>query len=129
MFVGLSSLRNLWERIEQHYLLLFVRGFDDMRVHTIKKIQQAFGDITIVITQIKEWYKYFNQRQILVESKPWFSKPSTSINKKCIANVYRIVKDDRRITINEFVGEVGISAESVHAILQKIFLRNLFPNC
>ncbi|XP_064090828.1 protein GVQW3-like [Macrobrachium nipponense] len=105
------------ERIEQRYCIKFCYKLGDTQVQTIQKIQQAFGDEAMGITQIKEWYNRFKQEQISVESKPRSGRPSTSRNKEFVENVRRIVEDDRRITIKEITEEVGISTGSVHTIL------------
>ncbi|XP_068245243.1 protein GVQW3-like [Palaemon carinicauda] len=100
------------DRIEQHYCIKFCYKFDDKQVQTIQKIQQAFGDEAMGITQIKEWYNRFKKGQTSVEFKPRSGRPSTSRNEECVENVRRIVEDDRRITINEITEEVGISTRS-----------------
>ncbi|XP_064115144.1 protein GVQW3-like [Macrobrachium nipponense] len=105
------------EGIEQRYCIKFCYKLGDTQVQTIQKIQQAFGDETMVITEIKEWYNCFKQGQTSVESKPRSGRPSTSRNKEFVENVCRIVEEDRRITINEITEEVGISTGSVHTIL------------
>ncbi|XP_064101113.1 protein GVQW3-like [Macrobrachium nipponense] len=105
------------ERIEQCYCIKFCYKLGDTQVQTIQKIQQAFGDEAMGITQIKEWYNRFKQGQISVESKPRSGRPSTSRNEEFVENVRRIVKDDRRITIKEITEAVGISSGSVHTIL------------
>ncbi|XP_068215884.1 protein GVQW3-like [Palaemon carinicauda] len=78
------------ERIEQRYCIKFCYKLGDTQVQTIQKIQQAFGDETMGITLIKEWYNRFKQGQ---------------------------TSDDHRITINEITEEVGKSTGSVHTIL------------
>ena len=105
------------ERIEQRYCIKFCCKLGDTQVHTIQKIQQAFGNEAMGITQIKEWYNRFKQGQTSVESKPRSGRPSTSRNEELIENVRQIVENDRRITINEITEEVGISTGSVHTIL------------
>ncbi|XP_068213676.1 uncharacterized protein [Palaemon carinicauda] len=100
------------ECIEQRYCINFDYTLDATQVQTIQKIQQAFGNEVMGITQIKEWYNRFRQGQTLVESKPRSGRPSTSRNEEFIENVRRIVEDDRRITINEITEEVGISTVS-----------------
>ncbi|XP_068209157.1 protein GVQW3-like [Palaemon carinicauda] len=100
------------ERIEQHYFIKFCYKLGDTQVQTIRKIKQAFGDKTMGITRIKEWYNCFKHGQTSVESKPRLGRPSTSRIEEFIENVRLIVEDDRRITINENTEEVGISTGS-----------------
>ncbi|XP_064119006.1 protein GVQW3-like [Macrobrachium nipponense] len=105
------------ERIKQRYCIKFCYKLGDTQVQTIQKIQQAFGDEAMGITQIKECYNCFKQGQTSVESKPRSGRPSTSRNVKFVENVRRKVEDDRHITIKEITEEVGISTGSVHTIL------------
>ncbi|XP_064090683.1 protein GVQW3-like [Macrobrachium nipponense] len=104
------------ERIKQRYCIKFCYKLGDTQVQTIQKIQQAFGDEAMGITQIKEWYNRFKQGKISVESKSWSGRPSTSRNEEFVENVRQIVEDDRHITIKEIAEEVGISTGSVHTI-------------
>ncbi|XP_076061273.1 protein GVQW3-like [Oratosquilla oratoria] len=105
------------EHIEQCYCIKFYQKFGDMRVQTIQKIQQAFGNESMVITQIKEWYNHFKQGHTSVQSKPWSGRPSTSRNKEFIANVHQTVEDNHHIIINKNIREAVISTGSVHTIL------------
>ncbi|XP_068225748.1 protein GVQW3-like [Palaemon carinicauda] len=100
------------ERIEQRYCIKFCYKLGDTQMQTIKKIQQAFSDEAMGITQIREWYNRFKQGQTSVKNKPRSDRPSTSRNKGFVENLRRIVEDDCRITINEITEEVGISTES-----------------
>ena len=85
------------ERIEQRYCFKFCHKPGDTQVQTIQKIQQAFGDEDMGITQIKKWYNRFKQGHTSVESKlRSVGRPSTSRNE-----------------------EVGICTGSVHTILTK----------
>jgi hypothetical protein len=42
------------EQIEQRYCIKFCQKLGDTQVETIRKVQQAFGDDAMSITQIKE---------------------------------------------------------------------------
>ncbi|XP_064098651.1 protein GVQW3-like [Macrobrachium nipponense] len=99
------------ERIEQRYCIKFCYKLGDTQVQTIQKIQQAFGDEAMGITQIKEWYNRFKQGQISVESKPRSGRPSTSRNEEFVENDRRIVEDDRRITIKEITEELLVEQQ------------------
>jgi len=49
-------------------------------VETIQKIQQAFRDDAMSITQIKEWYNRFKDGSTSVDREPRHGRPSTSRN-------------------------------------------------
>jgi hypothetical protein len=44
------------ERVEQRYYIKFCQKLGDNQSETICKIQQAFGNDAMGVTQIKEWY-------------------------------------------------------------------------
>jgi len=86
-------------------------------VETIRKIQQAFGDDAMSITRLKEWYNSFKDGSTSVDSEPRHGRPSTSRNDNVINQVWTLIMQDRRITVQELADEVGVSIGSVHAIL------------
>ncbi|XP_013792742.1 putative uncharacterized protein FLJ37770 [Limulus polyphemus] len=105
------------ERLEQRYCIKFCQKLGDSQVETIRKIQTAFGDDAMGITQIKEWYNRFKDGRTTVESEPCSSRPSTCQNEQVIAKVNAMVMRDRRVTIREIAKEVGISTFSAHSIM------------
>ena len=107
------------ERHEQRYCIKFFQKLGDTQVKTIRKIQQAFGDDAMSITQIKEWYNRFKDGRTSVESESRSGRPSTSRNDEVIDQVQTLVMQDRRVTIRELAEEMGISIGSAHSILRE----------
>lgn len=105
------------ERSEQRYCIKFCQKLGDTQAQTILKIQQAFGEDAMGVTQIKEWYNRFKDGRTSVNSEPRSGRPSTSRNDEVIDQVRVLVMEDRRITVRELATEVGISIGSVHSIL------------
>jgi len=105
------------QRLEQRYCIKFCQKLGDTQVETIRKIQQAFGDNAMSITRIKEWYNCFKDGSTSVDSEPRHGRLSTSRNDNVINQVWTLVMQDRRITVRELAGEVGVSTGSVHTIL------------
>ncbi|XP_013776410.1 putative uncharacterized protein FLJ37770 [Limulus polyphemus] len=110
------------ERLEQRYCIKFCQKLGDSQVETIRKIQTAFGNDAMGITQIKEWYNRFKDGHTTVESEPRSGRPSTCRNDQVIAKVNAMVMRDHRVTIREIAEEVGISTFSAHSIMTKIWL-------
>jgi hypothetical protein len=52
------------ERLEQRYCIKFCQKLGDSQVETIWKIQRAFGEDAMGITQIKEWYNRFKDPHV-----------------------------------------------------------------
>jgi hypothetical protein len=105
------------EQLEQQYCIKFCQNLGDSQVKTIWKIQWVFSDLAMGITQIKEWYNFFKDGRMSVESDACSGRPSTSQNDELIDQVRTLAMQDRRITVRELAEEVGISTGSVHFIL------------
>ena len=105
------------KRIEQRYCIKFCQKLGDTQVETIRKIQQAFGNEALSPTQIKQWFKCFKDGRASVESDPRLGRPSTSRKEEVMDQVCEKVLEDRHLTVQEIVAEVGISTSSVHSIL------------
>jgi ribosomal protein S25 len=69
------------------------------------------------ITQVKDWYNRFKDGSMSVESDTHSSRPSTSQNEELTDQVQTLVMQNRHVTVQKLVEEVGISNGSVHFIL------------
>ena len=69
------------------YCIKFCQKLGNNQVETIQKIQTAFGDNAMGITQVKEWYNRFKDGCTTVESEPRFGRPSTGRHDQVIAKV------------------------------------------
>jgi AraC-like DNA-binding protein len=103
--------------MEQRYCIKFCQMLGDSKAETIRKIQQAFSDDAIGVTQIKEWFNYFKDGRTLADSDQRSGRPPTSQNANIIENVRSVILEDRRLTVREIADEVGISTGSAHSIL------------
>jgi transposase len=100
------------ERVEQRYCIKFCQKLGDSKAETVRKIQQAFGDDAMGVTQIKEWFNRFKDGRTLADSDQRSGRPSTSRNANVIENVRSLILEDRRLTVREIADEVGISTGS-----------------
>ena len=105
------------ERLEQRYCIKFCQKLGETQAETIRKIQQAFLDESMSITQIKEWYNRFKEGRTSAESDFRSGRPLTCRNEVVINNVNELIMDDRRLTVREIGDELNISKDSAHVIL------------
>jgi histone-lysine N-methyltransferase SETMAR len=107
----------MMEHVEQCYCIKFCQKLGDTQSETICKIQQAFGNNAMGVTQIKEWYNEFKNGRTSVDSDQRISRPSTSRNSDVINKVRSLIMEDCRLTIREIANDIGISDGSAYAIL------------
>jgi hypothetical protein len=82
------------ERVEQHYCIKFCQKLGDTESETIRKIQQAFGNDAMGVTQIKEWYNRFKSGRTSVDSDQRTGRLSTSRNPDVINKVRSLIMED-----------------------------------
>ncbi|PNF29631.1 hypothetical protein B7P43_G16519, partial [Cryptotermes secundus] len=104
------------ECVEQRYCIKFCQKLGDTQVDTIHKIQQAFGDDAMGVTQIKEWFNRFKHGHMSADSEQRSGRPS-SRNADVIEKVQTLITEDHRLAICEVADEVGISRGSANIIL------------
>jgi AraC-like DNA-binding protein len=90
-------------------------------VETIHKIQQAYGDYAMGVTQIKEWFNCFKDGHMSVDSGQRSGRPSTRQNADVFDKVRISITENRRLTLQEIADEVGISRSSANTILTEDF--------
>jgi hypothetical protein len=91
------------ERIEQRYFIKFCQKFGDTQVETIRKIQQAFGDDAMSITQRKNPSsprpkKHGRSAATSRFCWPFFSTPVG----RCITNTHLKAKQSPKSTTREY---------------------------
>ena len=118
--IALLFCAKMMEQLEQQYCIKFCQKLGDSQVETIWKIQWAFGDDAMGITQIKDWYNRFNDGRTSVENDAYAGRCSTSRNDELTDQVQTFVMQDRRVTVRELAEEVGINTGSVHSILTDV---------
>jgi hypothetical protein len=83
------------ERVEQRYCIKFCQKLGDAQSETICKIQQAFGNDALGVTQINEWYNRFKNCRTSVDSNQRTGRPPTSRNPDVIDKVRSLIMEDR----------------------------------
>ena len=80
-------------------------------------LQQAYSEDAMGCTQVFDWFRRFKEGRTSIKSNPDSERPSTSRNEEMIAKVRTFVRNNRRLTVREIVGDCGISVGSCDAIL------------
>ena len=83
-------------------------------------IHKAFVDESMGITQIKKWYRRFENGRKSVDSDPRSGRPSLTKTPENIERVRLAIGVDRRLTVRELENDLGIPKTTVLEILNKI---------
>jgi len=79
-------------------------------------LNQAYGEDCTSQTQYFEWFKHFKQGRMLVSEDPRPGQTSTSTNDDHVGRVHAVIRENRRLTVQEVADKVGISIGSCHQI-------------
>ncbi|VVC35518.1 Hypothetical protein CINCED_3A017225 [Cinara cedri] len=101
---------------EQRVCIKFCLKLGKNATETYTMIKTAFGDDSLSCSVTFEWFKRFKDGQQSIND-PRSGRPSTSRNDYVVANIYKKVRNDRRLTVRELANEAGISIGSCHKIL------------
>ena len=88
-----------------------------MNLKTIQMMQKAFENECMSKTQIKEWYSRFKGGRTSVDSDSCSGQPSTTKTLDNIERVRLAIAQDRRMTVWELEGDLGIPKTIIWEIL------------
>jgi hypothetical protein len=69
------------KKVEQHICIKFCQKLGHSCSETYDMIQKAFGNDTMGHTQVEEWFRWFKEGWMLVESDESSWRPSTTGSK------------------------------------------------
>jgi histone-lysine N-methyltransferase SETMAR len=83
----------------------------------IEAITKVYGDDAPSTRTVYRWIARFTGGREDIEDDPRTGRPSTSVNEDNVDAVRQIVEADRRVTVEEIAGTLGVSVGSVEEIL------------
>ena len=86
-------------------------------METYQLLQQAYSEDAMGHTQVFDWFCWFKEGRTSIESDSRSGRLSTSRNKEMIAKVRTIIRNNRRLTVQEIADDCGMSVGSCDAIL------------
>jgi histone-lysine N-methyltransferase SETMAR len=84
---------------------------------TYEILKTAFGDIAMGRTQTFEWFSRFKRGETSIEDSLRSGRPPTGRTDENVENVRKIVSENRRNTITEIAGRLGLSYGTCQRIL------------
>ena len=86
-------------------------------METYQLLQQAYSEDAMGCTQVFDWFHQFKEGRTSVESDPHSGQQSTLRNEEMIAKARTIIRNNRRLILQEIADGCGISVGSCDAIL------------
>jgi len=117
MCIYIIAIFMMCESTEQHICIKFCFKIRKTALETYQLLQQAYGEDAMGRTQVFDWFHPFKEGRTSVESDPQLEQLSTLRNEEMVAKVRTIVRNNRRLTVQEIADDCWISVGSCDAIL------------
>jgi len=96
--------------------IFYSEGVKPIEIHQRMKVQ--YGDACLSLQQVYEWTREFMNGTSSVTDSPRPGQAHRVVTPEAIAAVADIVKENRRVTVNEIVAHLDMSHGSAHNIVR-----------
>ena len=106
-------------RFEQRAVIKFLIAESVPSTEIYDRLLQVFRDNCLGRTQVFEWAKRFREGRCDVLDDPRPGRPLTATDPATVIRVEELVREDRRMTIEQIADVVDVSTGAVHQILHE----------
>ena len=96
------------QRKEQRVFIRFCANLGKSATETLEIIQQGFGDQSLSRTQVFQWHARFKAGHKSIDDDEHTGRPTSCTTPETVARIKEIIRQDRRRTIRDIVGEVDV---------------------
>ena len=104
---------------EQHACMKFCFKIGKTATECYEMLKTAFGEQAMCRSQTFQWFSRFKKGIISTDDNERSFRPVSSSTPEMIERVRQIIREDRRLTIDEVSMLVGISHGTCHKILTR----------
>jgi hypothetical protein len=108
-------------KIEQHVCVKFCMKFSKCTTKTLEMLHGAFGEHSLALTAVFEWYSCFKASRVSLEDDECSGRPRTSKTTENVEKIQELIHEDHCQTIHEPTDTTGIS----YAVCQESLTENL----
>ena len=112
------------EFVEQRTAIKFCLQNEISVAETFSMLQKAIADLTMSQKNVYKWYKDFKEGRERVDDLELPGRPSTSTNEQHVNQIKELVHKNRRLTIRDLAGTIGISRRSLNIVSKYILGRH-----
>lgn len=103
--------------LEQRYAIKFCVKLRKNATETFQMLQEAFKDDCISRSQSGRWHKAFKEGREEVADEPCSGRPKTARTDENVDRVRKVLRSDRRLSIQQIAGTLHMSTFAVHGIV------------
>jgi len=103
--------------LEQLCAIKFCVKLNENATETYEKLKRAYGEHTLLRTQVFRWHKAFLDGRESVEDESRSGRPCTSKTDENVTKVRDLVRSDRCLTVRMISSVLNLNRQTVHKIL------------
>lgn len=103
--------------LEQRYAIKFCVKLRKNATETFQMLQKVFKDDCISRSQSGRWHKAFKEGREEVADEPRSGRPKTARTDENVDRVRKVLRSDRRLSIQQIAGTLHMSTFAVHGIV------------
>jgi transposase len=107
-------------REEQRAVIRFLGSEGEKPADIHRRMKRQYGDACVSLQQVYEWHRKFKSGVSTLTDAARSGRPHTATTPNAIAAVERVIRENRRVTIDEVAGELKISHGSAHHIIHDV---------
>jgi histone-lysine N-methyltransferase SETMAR len=104
-------------RQEQRAVIRFLGSEGEKPADIHRRMKRQYGDACVSLQQVYEWHRKFKSGVSTLTDAARSGRPHTATTPNAIATVERVLRENRRVTIDKVAGELKISHGSAHHII------------
>jgi len=105
------------QRKEQRLCIIFCANLGKSATETLEMIQQGFRDQSLSRTQVFHWHTRFKTGHKSIDDDEHTGRPTSCTTNETVARIQEIIRQDRRRTIRDIVGEVDVGYGTCQRVL------------
>lgn len=109
---------------EQRAVIRFLGSEGEKPVNIHRRMQKQYGESCLSLQQVYEWHRKFKSGVTSVADEARSGRSKTVTTPDIVAAVERVIREDRRVTIDEVAERVSISHGSAHNIISEVLKFN-----
>ncbi|XP_011699262.1 PREDICTED: putative uncharacterized protein FLJ37770, partial [Wasmannia auropunctata] len=103
--------------LEQRYAIKFCVKLGKNATETFQMLQEAFKDDCISRSQSGKWHKAFKEGREEIADEPRSGRPTTARTNENVDRVRKVLRSDRRLSIQQIADTLHMSKFTVHRIV------------
>ena len=104
----------------QRAVIEFLVKEEQSAVDIHQRLQRAYGDACMGASSVRRWVKHFKDGNTSIKDEPRSGRPRTASTDRNKERVDALIREDRRITVNEIATKLAVGHSAVQEMIHSL---------